>query len=513
MNPVRKSIEIYDAKISFISLVDRPANRRSFLLTKSEDKPDDLEFSGVCKIIDAVTESVMYVAEPDAVDIHFVTGVAYEPMVADTDDNYMTAEEIQKMAHWFLKNGRMVDEQHDFEQNLNCQIVESWIAPNDGYIGDQEVKKGAWLVKIEVKDPEIWKKIENGDITGFSIGGVAKYGTEEVDLDQMSEEGDSAVDKVMNTADVGTSEKRSFLATLAKFFGMDAESEAISKGAVADEFADRIKCEGFWYAKNALDNALRHYDWQQDKYVFNGDPQIVADALADFTRIVTGLMTSSPEQIVTAIAGDAQTTENEDLPIEKAGKKISAARMSRLKAIQDAVNDLVSDLSDEEEENEDPSDEEAETNGAGAEDGEGVDKTGAGGDKKHHGCVKEENEMTQEEIMSVAKAVAQALKEDQVDEQVEKAETPDIEPAPAPAETITKAEAEQMIQDAVAKAMQDDSDPAKEPVEYITKADAEAMVKAAVEEVKKARGAATNLNDEHTTIQKDDDSDFWKGVL
>ena len=36
-NAVEKAYEITDAKITFVSLVDRAANKRKFLLTKAED--------------------------------------------------------------------------------------------------------------------------------------------------------------------------------------------------------------------------------------------------------------------------------------------------------------------------------------------------------------------------------------------------------------------------------------------------------------------------------------------
>lgn len=169
---LRKSIEIFDAKISFISLVDRPANRRKFLMIKNAGRNGNTSFEAHGRILKSESKK----------DTHFVTGIAYEPLVADTDDNYMTAEEIEKMAHWFMKNGRMVDEQHSFDPNTKCEIVESWIANEDTEIGGQPVTKGTWLIKIEVGDSAMWEKIQNGELSGLSIGGMARYGTEDVEL-------------------------------------------------------------------------------------------------------------------------------------------------------------------------------------------------------------------------------------------------------------------------------------------------------------------------------------------
>lgn len=85
MSNVKKSIEITDAKIKFVSLVDKAANKKSFLLTKQEDDGQGFQTNG--RIIKVDNES------------HYVTGVVYEPNVADAHDNFMTEAEIEKAAH------------------------------------------------------------------------------------------------------------------------------------------------------------------------------------------------------------------------------------------------------------------------------------------------------------------------------------------------------------------------------------------------------------------------------
>ena len=92
---------ISDAEIDFISLVDRAANKKSFLIAKAQD--GKASFSTYGKIVKVKTDS----------ENHFVTGIVYEPMAVDTQGDYMTAEEIQKAAHWYARNGTGVDIQHD----------------------------------------------------------------------------------------------------------------------------------------------------------------------------------------------------------------------------------------------------------------------------------------------------------------------------------------------------------------------------------------------------------------
>ena len=42
-------------------------------------------------------------------------------------------------------------------------------------VGEQAIKKGTWMMTVEVDDPDIFEKVQKGEITGFSMGGVGKY--------------------------------------------------------------------------------------------------------------------------------------------------------------------------------------------------------------------------------------------------------------------------------------------------------------------------------------------------
>ena len=99
-----------------------------------------------------------------------VFGEVYVPDTKDTDGNFMTAETIEKMAHDFLANNKnfQIDREHDGNTNKGC-VVESFIVRK----GDPDFIEGSWVVGVYVPDIEIWKSIEKGDITGFSIEGTA----------------------------------------------------------------------------------------------------------------------------------------------------------------------------------------------------------------------------------------------------------------------------------------------------------------------------------------------------
>lgn len=98
-------------------------------------------------------------------------GVVYAPDEIDTHGDFMTAEDIEKMAYAFMTSGNVnkIDTQHDLIEN-GSRVVESFIAR----AGDIEFPEGAWVMGVHIPDGEIWKSIKNGDLTGFSMYGTAK---------------------------------------------------------------------------------------------------------------------------------------------------------------------------------------------------------------------------------------------------------------------------------------------------------------------------------------------------
>ncbi len=100
-----------------------------------------------------------------------VYGEVYVPYERDTDGNWMTPEEIEKMAHKFMENLRLtqIDKLHDAEPDEGI-VVESFIARP----GDPDFTPGAWVLGTKILKEETWQAILKGEITGYSIAGVAE---------------------------------------------------------------------------------------------------------------------------------------------------------------------------------------------------------------------------------------------------------------------------------------------------------------------------------------------------
>ena len=100
-------------------------------------------------------------------DRQLAYGEVYLPMIPDSQGDFMTEIEIEKMAHRFMKNQLLygVDTEHDMADN-GCVVVESFIARE----GDPDFIKGAWVAAISVPD-EIWPLVKSGELGGFSMYG------------------------------------------------------------------------------------------------------------------------------------------------------------------------------------------------------------------------------------------------------------------------------------------------------------------------------------------------------
>lgn len=431
-NKISKSYAISDAKITFVSLVDKAANRREFLITKSAG--NKAEFQTFGRILKTDAEK------------HYVTGVVYEPMTEDTDGNYMTEDEITKAAHWFMKNAGDADIQHCFEKADGVEVVESYVAKCDMEIEGQPIKKGTWLMTMEVSNNDVWDKIEKGEITGLSMGGTGSYSNMDVDIS----DSDNPVEKAGG--------KKGILKALASMFGMDV----VEKGAVKENYKQRIVRDNFWTAYYSLsDYLLETYNPEIGRFEPIHDEEKIREALEDFNSIITDLLTSDDGVFKS---------------IEKAGKKMSTKNKETLEAIHENLGEFLSRFKDDEEEEEEVNKSEVEKIVQDAIEkamkGE-TQNTSTGGSKKKEeeekGCVSKNGALGGNEA----------------------------------SEEITAEAIEKMVQDAIRKQMEPEEEPLT--LEAVGRMIEDSVAKA-MEPVLKSAGLPTNMND---TVQKGSEEEHY----
>lgn len=120
----------------------------------------------------ALTDGQSVVLKMDTAQ-QIVYGVVLAPDEIDSQEDWMSAEDIEEAAHQYLIDSRVIGSDHTV--GVYAIPVESYIAPMDlsldGQYGPQMVKKGSWVLAVKIMDPAEWDKVVAGEYTGFSVGG------------------------------------------------------------------------------------------------------------------------------------------------------------------------------------------------------------------------------------------------------------------------------------------------------------------------------------------------------
>lgn len=455
--PVNKAKEITDARISFVSLVDKAANKRPFLIVKNED--GKAAFTTYGKIIKSDD------------DRHFVTGIVYEPMTEDAHGNYMTADEIAKAAYWFAKNGNKVDLQHNFVSEEGTAVVESWIAKSDCDIGGETVKEGTWLMTVEINDDSLWQSIQNGEITGLSMGGLGVYAQEDTDL---------------SSASVTKAQGR------------------VEKGAVTDNFKQSNMSSSFWNAFDALRSALYSYNSYTGVYTYQTDEDTIKAALEEFGAIITNLLTdASNEKPLTKSLFECKPTP-ELGRIEKAGRSLSAKNREALQSMYDSLGTFLASV------DADPDKDKPGEDSGTSEDDQQDDKGSKDTGKKQQTDDNKKAAADDDSAASDNATDAPDNKKSGDDTSTETTKTT------KEGKTMTKSEAEKLVQEAVAKALgqrQTEQNPAvvaKAEGDEITPDFVQNAVDAAI---KKALGQQESEQKQEQQLTKAHLSDLIDGIV
>lgn len=105
-----------------------------------------------------------------------VMGAVYIPYHLDSQNEFMSPEEIEKAAYSFMRKSVMssVDKNHNVgpdgapASTTGSDVVESFIARK----GDPDFVEGSWVVAVKVS-ASLWEDVLKGEINGFSMEGRA----------------------------------------------------------------------------------------------------------------------------------------------------------------------------------------------------------------------------------------------------------------------------------------------------------------------------------------------------
>lgn len=116
-------------------------------------------------------------------DKHIIVGCALVPdkpiYRRDGDEEFyikFSAETIEKLAHNYLANDRVYSFSTDHKDVADdVYIIETWLKTSENDKSkdyDLDVPIGSWMVMAKVENDEIWNRIKEGELQGFSIEAV-----------------------------------------------------------------------------------------------------------------------------------------------------------------------------------------------------------------------------------------------------------------------------------------------------------------------------------------------------
>jgi DNA adenine methylase len=111
-------------------------------------------------------------------DERYIQGIVLEPETEDAQGDVYSVEEVRAAAHKFMEDFQNVGLMHRMKVNEEVKILESYLAPAGFSLGEVEIKEGTWLLAVRVLSDDIWSQVQDGKLTGFSIGGSARRNPE-----------------------------------------------------------------------------------------------------------------------------------------------------------------------------------------------------------------------------------------------------------------------------------------------------------------------------------------------
>jgi len=157
---------IADVGVDLVSGVDVPAVDSKWVMTKDADGHDWR------------ADSPILLSKADESDARLSYAAAMIPREPDKEGDVVATPTVEKAAHDFLKSDGGVDTDHSLIDG-DGQVVESWVLKEERTFdlpgGETETYgAGTWMVGIEW-GKDAWDRIQNGDLTGLSIYGMAEH--------------------------------------------------------------------------------------------------------------------------------------------------------------------------------------------------------------------------------------------------------------------------------------------------------------------------------------------------
>lgn len=152
----------------------RQKKQEYLVWSKPGDKPKLIEISKFKKGADEFGQITKLIKMKP----HYVLAPVLVPDEPDYYGDVISEEDIRRSATEWLHESRAIGVFHeDLLSSSEARVVDSFVAPCDIILTELDgtqynIKKGTWLLGIEILDNLVWDAIEKGFITGLSIEGI-----------------------------------------------------------------------------------------------------------------------------------------------------------------------------------------------------------------------------------------------------------------------------------------------------------------------------------------------------
>lgn len=155
-----------DLEVSFIGLVDRPAIERNFQAFKQHAKFTINEEKQIISGPAMIADMPLYRKDDQLGEYYVVFGKKEIQCIVE-----------KFSAKGYLKNFNLF---HDEQQQVSdVTIFNSFISDKELGIlplsGFEDVADGSWFISAKVNNPDVWQKVKDGLVRGFSIEGIFNY--------------------------------------------------------------------------------------------------------------------------------------------------------------------------------------------------------------------------------------------------------------------------------------------------------------------------------------------------
>jgi hypothetical protein len=120
---------------------------------------------------------------------------------------YFSEDTVRKASELFLMRSNQNNATYEHERKMleGMSVVESWIIEDEktdkSKLYGFSLPKGTWMISMKVNNDEVWQKVKDGEVKGFSIEGyfVDKYDMSSHEDELLIEKLKDLINKYENT--------------------------------------------------------------------------------------------------------------------------------------------------------------------------------------------------------------------------------------------------------------------------------------------------------------------------